>query len=347
MSFDFIKKVFNRGPETQKEPRLPSRTTAEAPTSGLLAKMGGGIARSAASIRQKLSFLVGGQTVDAHVVEDIEDVLLQADFGPDLSMNIVEKLTRHRSDRKIDVEDALRIISDEVAATLRPLAKPLTIPKPDHGPHVILVVGVNGAGKTTTIGKIAARLSSAGQRVTLAAGDTFRAAADEQLRIWAERTGSDFVSGEGFKDGAAVAFAGYDKARNDGADALIIDTAGRLQNNHDLMAELEKTVRVLEKCAPGAPHTVIAVLDATVGHNANRQIEEFGKRVPITGIVMTKLDGTARGGILVSIGAKFRLPIHFIGVGESVDDLLDFDPDMFAASLVGNTMVSSTVVDQG
>ena len=226
------------------------------------------------------------------------------------------------------------VLAAEIAMVLAPVAQPLAI-DPALKPHVVLVVGVNGTGKTTTIGKLTAKLRAEGKSVMLAAGDTFRAAAIEQLKIWGERTGATVVSGAQGADAAGLAFDALERARRDGADVLLIDTAGRLQNKDALMAELEKIIRVIRKLDPTAPHSVLLTLDATTGQNAVNQVEIFGRRAGVTGLVMTKLDGTARGGILVAIAARYGLPVHFIGVGEGVDDLEPFAAEDFARALAG------------
>jgi len=225
------------------------------------------------------------------------------------------------------------ILAEEIESVLRPVAVPLEISAAQ--PHVILVVGVNGSGKTTTIGKLGTKFLSEGRKVTLAAGDTFRAAAIEQLKIWGARMGAEVIAREQGGDAASLAFEAYKAAQASGADILIMDTAGRLQNRKELMDELEKIVRVLKKINPEAPHSVLLVLDATVGQNALSQVEIFGRTAGVTGLVMTKLDGTARGGILVAIAETFKLPIHFIGVGEGADDLEPFDPRDFARAIAG------------
>jgi len=225
------------------------------------------------------------------------------------------------------------VVAAEVAKILGPVAKPLVIG--DAKPFVILVVGVNGSGKTTTIGKLASKFSAEGRKVVLAAGDTFRAAAIDQLKIWGQRTGARVIAREQGSDSASLAFEALSEAKSGGANVLIVDTAGRLQNRAELMGELEKMVRVMKKLDPSVPHAVLLVLDATVGQNALSQVEVFGKIAGVTGLVMTKLDGTARGGILVSIAEKFKLPIHFIGVGEGVDDLAPFQAKDFGRALAG------------
>jgi fused signal recognition particle receptor len=246
----------------------------------------------------------------------------------------VAEIKRTRFNSDVGEEEIRGVLAEEVAKILRRVAKPLTI-RPELKPHVILVAGVNGSGKTTTIGKLAQKYRGEGLKVMLAAGDTFRAAAVEQLKIWGERTGAPVVAKEIGADAAGLAFEAFERARKEGFDVLLIDTAGRLQNKATLMAELEKMVRVLKKMDPEVPHSAILVLDATTGQNAVAQAEVFRAAAKITGLVMTKLDGTARGGILVSIAEKFDLPVHYIGVGESAEDLQPFDAESFARALVG------------
>jgi fused signal recognition particle receptor len=261
-------------------------------------------------------------------------MLIRADFGPATAASIVATLRSGRYDREIGDEEVKAVLAAEISRALAPVARPLEIDATNR-PHVVLVVGVNGTGKTTTIGKLAAKLRAEGKSVVLAAGDTFRAAAIEQLKIWGTRTGASVVAGEQGADAAGLAFDALKQATDASADVLIVDTAGRLQNKDALMAELEKVIRVLRKLAPDAPHTTLLTLDATTGQNALQQVEIFGRRAGVTGLVMTKLDGTARGGILVAIAAKYGLPVHFIGVGEGVEDLEPFSADDFAKALVG------------
>ena len=247
---------------------------------------------------------------------------------------ITEKLRAGRFHADITIGEAKEIVAAEIDKVLEPVAKPLAI-DPALKPHVILVVGVNGTGKTTTIGKLAAKLRDEGKSVVLAAGDTFRAAAIDQLKIWGERAGVHVVARAPGSDAASLAFEALEEAKERGDDVLLIDTAGRLQNKDELMAELEKIIRVIRKLDPTAPHSVLLTLDATTGQNALNQVDIFGKRAGVTGLVMTKLDGTARGGILVAIAARFRLPVHFIGVGEGIDDLEPFEAKDFTRALVG------------
>jgi fused signal recognition particle receptor len=261
-------------------------------------------------------------------------VLIRADLGIHTAGRVAAAIAEGRYDKDASPDDVKAILAAEVEKILTPVAKPLAIAA-DARPFVILVVGVNGSGKTTTIGKLAARLTREHKTVTLVAGDTFRAAAIEQLKIWSERTGSGLVSGETGADAAGLAYEALAAARTKGTDVLIVDTAGRLQNKTALMGELDKIVRVVKKLDPTAPHAVLLVLDATVGQNALSQVGEFQKTARVTGLVMTKLDGTARGGILVALAAKYGLPVHFIGVGEGVDDLAPFAAADFARAIAG------------
>ncbi len=268
------------------------------------------------------------------MLEELEDVLIQADLGVDTAMAITDRLSQGRYNKEIEPEEVREILSEEVEKVLEPVAHPLNL---DTGrkPHVVLMVGVNGTGKTTTIGKLSQKLANEGKKVMLAAGDTFRAAAVEQLKIWGERTGAEVIARDTGADAAGLAFDAMKEAKDKAVDVLLIDTAGRLQNKAELMDELEKVIRVIKKHDPEAPHTVLLTLDATTGQNALNQVEIFGRVAGVTGLVMTKLDGTARGGILVAIAAKHELPVHFIGVGEGVDDLEAFSAKDFAAAIAG------------
>jgi fused signal recognition particle receptor len=296
-------------------------------------RLTGGLKRTSASIGGAITDLVAKRKLDAGVIEELEGILIRADLGVDTAAKVAAAVGESRYDKTISGEEVKAILAAEIEKILAPVAAPLALAGTQ--PFVILVVGVNGSGKTTTIGKLAARFSAQGRNVVLAAGDTFRAAAIDQLKIWGERTKSPVIAGAPGADAAGLAFDALTAARAQGADLLIIDTAGRLQNKTALMGELEKIVRVLKKIDDTAPHAVLLVLDATVGQNALSQVEEFSKIAGVTGLVMTKLDGTARGGILVAIAAKYRLPIHFIGVGEGVDDLAPFDAKEFACAVAG------------
>jgi fused signal recognition particle receptor len=293
-----------------------------------------GLARSSSALGTGIAEIFTKRKLDRAMLEELEDVLIRSDLGVTMAARIAEAVGKGRYDRQVSPEDVKTILADEVERVLGPLALPIAIDAAQK-PFVILVVGVNGSGKTTTIGKLAAKFTSEGKSVTLAAGDTFRAAAIAQLKIWGERLGCDVVAREQGGDAASLAYEAIEAARASGADILLMDTAGRLQNRAELMAELEKIIRVMKKVDASAPHAVLLVLDATVGQNAMNQVEIFGKVAGVTGLVMTKLDGTARGGILVAIAEKFKLPVHFIGVGETAEDLEPFLARDFAEAIAG------------
>ncbi len=295
-----------------------------------------GLARSTSRLGDSLAGLAtGSQPLDAERLDAIEEALIAADLGPAVAARIRDRLGDAKFARGIDEAGLKAAVAAEVAAVLAPVARPLAITAFPR-PHVVLVVGVNGSGKTTTIAKLARRFTEQDYTVMLAAGDTFRAAAIAQLKIWADRIGVPVVAGEQGADAAGLAFEALQQARDAGTDVLIIDTAGRLQNKAGLMDELAKMRRVLQKLSPAAPHDTLLVLDATTGQNALNQIEVFRDVARVTGLVMTKLDGSARGGMLVAAAEKFRLPIHAIGVGEGMDDLRSFDAADFASALVGD-----------
>ncbi|WP_170569402.1 signal recognition particle-docking protein FtsY [Ruegeria atlantica] len=273
------------------------------------------------------------RTLDDDMLEQLEELLITSDMGVDTALRVTSNMAEGRYGRKLSTQEIKQLLAQEVARVMEPVAKPLPIyPK---RPQVVLVVGVNGSGKTTTIGKLASQFKSAGKKVVIAAGDTFRAAAVEQLQVWGERAGVPVLTAPEGSDPASLAFDALTKAQEDGADLLMIDTAGRLQNRADLMEELAKIVRVIRKKDETAPHNTLLVLDATTGQNALSQVETFRKLADVSGLVMTKLDGTAKGGVLVALADKFGLPIHAIGVGEQIDDLAPFDPEEFAAALTG------------
>lgn len=301
---------------------------------GWLQRMRAGLSRSSEKLAQNLSFMVGGGRIEAEDLDQIEEALIAADLGPAVAARIVAKLAEARLAGSIDMARVRAVAADEIAALLTPLAKPLLVTAFPR-PHTILVVGVNGTGKTTTIAKLAHNFQEDDYSVLMAAGDTFRAAAVAQLQVWGERLNIPVISAKQDADAAGLAYTAMEQARASGRDVLLVDTAGRLQNKAGLMDELAKVRRVLGKQAPGAPHDTILVLDATTGQNALNQIEIFREVAGVTGLVMTKLDGTARGGVLVAAAEKFGLPIHAIGVGERLGDLRPFDPRAFAAALTG------------
>ncbi|GJD51940.1 Signal recognition particle receptor FtsY [Methylobacterium crusticola] len=301
---------------------------------GWWGRLTGGLKRTSSALSDRVTGLFTKRKLDADTLEELEDALIQADFGVETATRIAEAVGKGRYEKGIAPDEVRAILASEVERALDPVALPLTIDA-GHKPFVILMIGVNGAGKTTTIGKLAQKFRAQGRTVMLAAGDTFRAAAIEQLKVWGERTGAPVVARPQGADAAGLAYDALEAAREAGTDILMIDTAGRLQNKAGLMAELEKVVRVITKLEPTAPHAVLLVLDATVGQNALSQVELFRQSAGVTGLVMTKLDGTARGGILVALAARFGLPVHFIGVGEGVDDLEPFAARDFARAIAG------------
>jgi fused signal recognition particle receptor len=308
--------------------------TSETPKLSWWRRLSSGLKRTSSSLGSAVADLVTKRKLDRAMLEDIEDVLLRADLGTEVAARIAEAVGKGRYDKAISADEVKDVVATEVEKVLAPVAKPLEIDA-TRAPFVILVVGVNGSGKTTTIGKLAAKLASEGRKVMLAAGDTFRAAAIEQLKIWGERTKSPVIAGSQGSDAASLAFSALSSAKDQKIDVLLVDTAGRLQNKAELMNELEKVVRVMRKVDATAPHAVLLVLDATVGQNALSQVEAFHRIAGVTGLVMTKLDGTARGGILVALAEKHKLPVHFIGVGEGVDDLSPFTANDFAKAIAG------------
>jgi len=305
----------------------------ETRTLGWWQRLSGGLKRTSSSISGAISDLVSKRKLDREMIQELEDVLIRADLGTTMAGRIASAVGEGRYDKAISPDEVKGILAAEVEKVLTPVAMPLAIA--DAKPFCILVVGVNGSGKTTTIGKLAAKFHREGKRVMLAAGDTFRAAAIDQLKVWGTRAGATVIAREPGADSAGLAFDALAAAREQGADVLLIDTAGRLQNKAALMGELEKVVRVLKKLDASAPHAVLLVLDATVGQNALSQVEEFTRTAGVTGLAMTKLDGTARGGILVAIAEKHRVPVHFIGVGEGIEDLEPFAARDFARAIAG------------
>ncbi len=312
---------------------VPHAEAAE-PKKSWFERLRSGLSRSSSALGRSISDIVTKRKLDDDTLQDLEDVLIRADLGVETAMTVTEAVAAGRYDKEVSAEDVRAILAREVEKVLKPVAAPLVLDATKR-PHVVLVVGVNGSGKTTTIGKLASKFRAEGRSVMLAAGDTFRAAAIEQLKIWAGRVGAPIVARETGADAAGLVYDAMEEAAAAGVDVLMIDTAGRLQNKAELMAELEKVVRVIRKHDDSAPHSVLLVLDATTGQNALNQVEVFGKTAGVTGLVMTKLDGTARGGILVAISKKFGLPVHFIGVGEGIDDLEPFDAGEFAEAIAG------------
>jgi fused signal recognition particle receptor len=323
-------------PEADESEEYALAPEVEVPreATGWFARLRRGLSRTSEKLGSGITDLFTKSKFDAATLDELEDLLIQADLGVDTSMRISQEVGRRRHERGLDEDGVRKVVAGEVEKALASVAQPLVIDE-TMKPFVILMAGVNGSGKTTTIGKLAQKFRDEGRTVMLAAGDTFRAAAVEQLNVWAERTGSPIVTKEIGADASGLAYEAVEKARAAGVDILLIDTAGRLQNRSELMQELEKITRVIKKVDSGAPHAALLVLDATVGQNALSQVELFQKTAGITGLVMTKLDGTARGGILVAVAEKFGLPIHFIGVGEGVKDLEPFDAAEFSRALVG------------
>jgi fused signal recognition particle receptor len=300
----------------------------------LFQRMKEGLTRSTKSLSDGITGIFTKKKLDAATLEELEELLISADLGLDAAAAVTEAVGRDRYDKEVSPEEIRAILASEIAKVLKPVEQPLEIDTAKK-PFVLLMAGVNGAGKTTTIGKIGAKLKAEGKSVMLAAGDTFRAAAVEQLKVWGARIGAPVCSTKIGGDAAGLAYEALARAKEEGTDVLMIDTAGRLQNKADLMAELEKVIRVMRKLDPEAPHAALLVLDATTGQNAVNQVEIFGKVAGITGLVVTKLDGTARGGILVAIARKFGLPVHMIGVGEGIDDLQTFNAEAYAKAITG------------
>jgi fused signal recognition particle receptor len=325
------KVTVSRAVEAKAEPVVQA---AAEPRKSWFQRLREGLSRSSAQLTGSIAGIFTRRKLDEETLEELEEVLIRADLGVETALRVTDALASSRYGRDVSDLEVRTIMAQEVEKVLAPVALPLELDL-GHKPHVILVVGVNGTGKTTTIGKLAAKLTAGGLKVMLAAGDTFRAAAIEQLKIWGERTGSPVVSSKIGADAAGLAWDAFEKAKAAGSDVLIIDTAGRLQNKAELMAELEKVVRVLGKHDPEAPHTVLQTVDATTGQNALNQVEIFRNVAGVNGLVMTKLDGTARGGILVAIAAKHKLPVYFIGVGEQIDDLEPFSAGDFAKAIAG------------
>ncbi len=310
-----------------------SETTTEK-KGGWLSRLRAGLSRSSGKLGDGIAGIFNKRKLDDAALEELEELLITSDLGVATAARLTANLAKSRFDKEVAPEEVRGALAEDIAGVLAPVAKPLS-PDPAQRPHVVLVTGVNGSGKTTTIGKLAAQWRGEGKRVRLAAGDTFRAAAIEQLKIWGERTGCPVVAKAPGADAAGLAYEALETARSEGDDILLIDTAGRLHNRSELMAELEKVIRVIRKLDPSAPHDCLLVLDATTGQNAHAQVETFKELVEISGLVITKLDGSARGGVLVALAERFGLPVHAVGVGEGIDDLRPFDARDFARALVG------------
>ena len=309
---------------------------------GWLQKLKQGLSKSSQKVSESLksltslSSLMGASKLDASSIEEVEDALIGADLGTKSAARLAESMRKHKFDRPVTSDSLAAALADSIAEILRPVATPLVLDS-GYRPHVLLLVGVNGSGKTTTAGKLAQQWQQQGKTVMLAAGDTFRAAAIEQLQIWGERTGTKVIAGDQGSDAAALAYAALETAQKEKADILIIDTAGRLQNRTELMDELAKIVRVIRKLDKSAPHDSVIVLDGTVGQNALSQVKAFQQAADVSGLIVTKLDGSAKGGVVVALAEEFGLPVHAVGVGEGADDLQPFDPQEFANALTGVT----------
>jgi len=309
---------------------------------GWLQKLKQGLSKSSQKVSDSLksltslSSLMGASKLDAASIEEVEDALIGADLGTKSAARLAEAMRKHKFDGPVTSDSLAAALADSIAEILRPVATPLVLDSV-HRPHVLLLVGVNGSGKTTTAGKLAQQWHQQGKTVLLAAGDTFRAAAIEQLQIWGDRTGTKVIAGDQGSDAAALAYAALETAQKEQADILIIDTAGRLQNRTELMDELAKIVRVIRKLDESAPHDSVIVLDGTVGQNALSQVKAFQQAADVSGLIVTKLDGSAKGGVVVALAEEFGLPVHAVGVGEGADDLQPFDAQEFANALTGVT----------
>jgi fused signal recognition particle receptor len=304
--------------------------------SGWLRRLKDGLSRTSSQLTSSISAALTRRKLDQQTLDALEEALISADLGVATAAELTARLAKDKFDKEVSDTEVREALAADIAGILQDVAVPF-IPDKDRKPHVVLVVGVNGSGKTTTIGKFAKYHRDQGLSVMLAAGDTFRAAAVDQLKIWGERTGCPVVAKDTGADAAGLAFEALERARRESTDLLLIDTAGRLQNREDLMGELSKIIRVLRKQDAEAPHSCLLVLDATVGQNAHSQVETFKQMAEVTGLVVTKLDGTARGGVLVALAEKFSLPVHAVGVGEGEDDLRPFEATEFARNLMGLT----------
>jgi fused signal recognition particle receptor len=315
----------------EKEPEVEKPETEK---KGWLSRLREGLSKSTRKVAESITSLFTKKKLDQQTLDDLEDVLIQADLGVTVAGRLVAKLSKERFGKEVTDEEVRAAFAEDIAEILQPVAVPLTIDA-SRKPHVVLVVGVNGSGKTTTIAKLAGLYKGEGRSVMLAAGDTFRAAAVEQLKVWGDRAGVPVVSKQTGADAAGLAYEALEQARAEKTDVLLIDTAGRLHNKTNLMEELAKIVRVIRKLDPEAPHSCLLVLDATTGQNAHAQVETFKTMSPVDALVVTKLDGSAKGGVLVALAEKFKLPVVAIGVGEGIDDLQPFEARAFARGLMG------------
>ena len=301
---------------------------------GWFGRLRQGLNRSSSALKERIAGVLTRRRLDAETLEELEETLILADLGVDVARDVVRTIARDRYDKEVSDLEVRQALAQAIAAELEPVARPLPR-RADRRPQVVLVCGVNGTGKTTTVGKLAKEARAGGLEVMLAACDTFRAAAVEQLEIWGQRNDVAVISGEPGADPAGLAFDAMQWAKDSAADLLLIDTAGRLHNKQALMDELRKIVRVVKKLDPQAPHDTLLVLDATTGQNALAQVETFKEMVAVSGLVVTKLDGTARGGVVVALARRFQVPVHAIGVGEGIDDLRPFEAEAFAHALLG------------
>ncbi|AYN87358.1 signal recognition particle-docking protein FtsY [Commensalibacter melissae] len=309
---------------------------------GFFSRLKQGLSRSTQKLGNNLTSVFTKRRLDDESLEQLEDILISADFGPEVAENVIESFRKTRFGSEVTDQEIKQALAEEISKILKPVAVPFQ-PNPDLKPHVVLMVGVNGTGKTTTIGKMGQFFTDQGLKVMMVAGDTFRAAAVEQLQVWGDRVGVSVISGKPQADAAGLAFEALKRAKNEKTDLLLIDTAGRLHNKSALMEELAKIIRVMRKFDETAPHSVLLVLDATTGQNAIEQVRIFKEMVDVSGLIITKLDGTARGGIVIALAEKFKLPIHAVGVGEKAEDLRDFSAEEFAKGLVGDTVQLSTI----
>jgi fused signal recognition particle receptor len=319
-------------PSAGEQPR--SQASAEPSRESWYRRLRAGLSRSSSRLKDNIAGILTRRRLDAEALEELEEALITADLGVEAAAELVADLGKTRFGKEVTDQEVRGALAGSIATILEPAVRPFQL-DPAHRPHVVLVCGVNGTGKTTTIGKLAHQFRSGGEKVVLAAGDTFRAAAIEQLEIWGERAGCAVIKRPPGADAAGLAFDALKQAQAESADVLLIDTAGRLHNKAALMDELAKVVRVLKKLDPAAPHDVLLVLDATTGQNARTQVETFSSMVPITGLIVTKLDGTARGGVVVALAKQFGLPVVALGVGEGIDDLRPFEARAFAEALLG------------